>query len=270
LPSVDAGRVLEDMLQSKIPSTLLNKIYRQQEDSTLLQKALDFSKEKSIELADTKDFFFYSEKNELAIQEGVVNLFISEVEKYGIENVALLIPQNEGTFGVNTLNCLIQDKLNPKLFDTTPELRSGRRKFRIGDRVIHTVNEDNHNVFNGMVGTITDIEIGDKDFDTEDTIIVDYGEDELSEYHRDRFDNIKLAYAMTIHKSQGSEYKSVIMILHMANRFMLTKKLVYTGMTRAKSYLHLVGDEYAVNYAMKRNIPPRNSRLDILLKNNLG
>ena len=94
LPSVDAGRVLEDMLQSKIPSTLLNKIYRQQEDSTLLQKALDFSKEKSIELADTKDFFFYSEKNELAIQEGVVNLFISEVEKYGIENVALLIPQN--------------------------------------------------------------------------------------------------------------------------------------------------------------------------------
>ena len=74
---------------------------------------------------------------------------------------------------------------------------------------------------------------------------------------------------MTIHKSQGSEYKSVIMILHMANRFMLTKKLVYTGMTRAKSYLHLVGDEYAVNYAMKRNIPPRNSRLDILLKNNL-
>ncbi|MGR5628038.1 SF1B family DNA helicase RecD2 [Thomasclavelia ramosa] len=269
LPSVDAGRVLEDMLQSKIPSTLLNKIYRQQEDSTLLQKALDFSKEKSIELADTKDFFFYSEKNELAIQEGVVNLFISEVEKYGIENVALLIPQNEGTFGVNTLNCLIQEKLNPKLFDTTPELRSGRRKFRIGDRVIHTVNEDNHNVFNGMVGTITNIEIGDKDFDTEDTIIVDYGEDELSEYHRDRFDNIKLAYAMTIHKSQGSEYKSVIMILHMANRFMLTKKLVYTGMTRAKSYLHLVGDEYAVNYAMKRNIPPRNSRLDILLKNNL-
>lgn len=267
LPSVDAGKVLEDLLDTKIPSTMLNKIYRQKSDSTLLQKALDFTNEIPIKLEDTKDFFFYKEKNPNVIQEGVVNLFINEVKKYGIENVALLIPQNEGTFGVNTLNELIQERYNPKLYDTTPEIRSGKRKFRVGDRVIHTVNENHHNVFNGMVGTIVEIIIGDKDFETEDTIIVDYGESDYSEYHRDRFDNIKLAYAMTIHKSQGSEYKSVIMIMHMENKYMLTKKLVYTGMTRAKDYLHLVGDDYAINYAMTRKIAPRNSRLNQLVKN---
>lgn len=266
LPSVDAGNVLTDMLASKIiPATILDEIYRQGDGSVALTRAMDFKNNKGLDTTASKDFIFYEESNISKIQENVVDIFMKDIERYGLENVMILSPQNVGELGVNKINELIQERVNSKVWDKTPEIRSGTRKFRIGDRVLHTQNEDSRGIYNGYVGTITDIIEGDKDFGTMDTIVVQY--DDIEEtYTRDRFDNIKLAYALTVHKSQGSEYKSVIFITHSAHHYMLSIPLVYTGMTRVKNVLHMVGEKNALNNSSKTKIKPRNSKLKEFLE----
>ena len=264
LPSVDAGKVLEDMLNSpKIPKTMLNEIYRQKKGSTLLFKALEICNEKTPELYEEPDFLFYQSEGVKDTQETVLQVFREFKSKYGIDNISILTPQNKGDIGVDTLNYLIQCEINPH-YDDRPEIKCGYKIFRKGDRVIQLVNEDAECVYNGMVGTIIDIFAGDEE--TKPYLTVDYGDVE-STYERDRLDNIKLAYAITIHKSQGSEYKGVIMITDNDHKFMLRKKLLYTGWTRAKEKLVIVGQSDMVEYAVKNKTEPiRNSRLGALLK----
>lgn len=260
LPSVDSGNVLGDLLEVEfIPKVILNEIYRQGKDSTILQRALDISNNKIPDLSDSKDFTFWEERNVQDLQAGVLDLYFNECKTYGIENVMFLTPMNKYELGVNTLNEIIQDTVNPYV-KGRPQIKVGKRFFRLNDRVVQLTNEDDFGVYNGMVGTITDITLEDKDLDVKDSITVDYGNVQC-EYTRERFENIKLAYALTIHKSQGSEAQSVIMICHSSHRHMLTKKLIYTGMTRAKKHLHLVGEKSMVKYALTVQEPPRNSRL---------
>lgn len=264
LPSVDAGNILSDMLNGGVPSVILDEIYRQGDGSVALTRAMEFKNRKGLNTTDSNDFKFYEESNINTIQEGVVELFLDDVNTYGLDNVCILTPQNKGELGVNKLNEIIQERFNPKVFEKTPEIKSGNRKFRVGDRVLHTVNEDDRGVYNGYVGTIIDIIEGDKNFDTVDTIIVQY--DDIEEtYTRERFDNIKLAYALTVHKSQGSEYKSVIMIAHSSHSYMLNVPLIYTGMTRVKNILHIIGEKKALDNASKAIPKIRNSRLKELL-----
>ena len=260
LPSVDSGNVLGDLLEVEfIPKVILNEIYRQGKDSTILQRALDMSNDKMPDLSDSKDFTFWEERNVQDLQTGVLDLYFNECKTYGIENVMFLTPMNKYELGVNTLNEIIQDTVNPYV-KGRPQIKVGKRFFRLNDRVVQLTNEDDFGVYNGMVGTITDITLEDKDLDVKDSITVDYGNVQC-EYTRERFENIKLAYALTIHKSQGSEAQSVIMICHSSHRHMLTKKLIYTGMTRAKKHLHLVGEKSMVKHALTVQEPPRNSRL---------
>lgn len=265
LPSVDAGKVLEDFLQiSYIPKTILNKIYRQDNKSTILQRALDMAQGKVPNLDDADDFTFWEESDVNALQEGLLNLYYDECRQYGIDNVLLLTPMNKKELGVDALNEIIQEHCNPH-FDDKPEIKSGKKYFRKNDRVIQLTNEDSFGVYNGMVGTIIDVVKEDKDLGTKDTITVDFG-DIVCEYNRERFENIKHAFSMTIHKCQGSEAKSVILVCHSSHKFMLRKKLIYTGMTRAKKHLHIVGEKSMMEYSLKNKEPIRNSKL----KNFLG
>ena len=261
LPSVDAGKVLEDLLNVEmIPHIILNKIYRQGNDSSILTRALDVSHGKLPNLEDSKDFTFWEEDNIKYLIDGVLGLYLDECEKYGIDNVMFLTPMNKYDLGVNNLNGLIQEQVNPlKLND--PEIKSGKNHFRLNDRVIQLTNEEDYEVYNGMIGKIIDITKEDKSLDIKDSITVDFGDGVICEYLRDRFENIKHAYAMTIHKSQGSEAKSVIMLCHSSQKFMLTKKLVYTGMTRAKTHLHIVGEKTIFKQSLIKKERPRNSRL---------
>lgn len=260
LPSVDAGNVLGDLLDVEfIPKVILNEIYRQGKDSTILQRALDMSNNKMPDLNDSQDFTFWEENNVQALQKGVLDLYYSEVKKYGVENVMFLTPMNKYELGVNTLNDIIQEAVNPHV-KGTPQMKCGKRFYRLNDRVVQLTNEDDFGVYNGMIGTIVDITLEDKGLDIKDSITVDYGSIQC-EYTRERFENIKLAYALTIHKCQGSEAESVIMICHSAHKYMLTKKLIYTGMTRAKKHLHIVGQKSMVRQALVTEEPPRNSRL---------
>lgn len=264
LPSVDAGKVLEDFLEVKfIPKTILNKVYRQGDDSTILQRALDMSQGIIPNLEDSDDFTFWEESNVQDLQDGLLNLYYDECAKYGVENVLLLTPMNKSDLGVDILNQIIQEQCNPYR-EGMSEVKSGKRRFRKNDRVIQLTNEDEFGVYNGMVGTITDVIKEDKELGTKDSIIVDYG-DIVCEYTRDRFENIKHAYAITIHKSQGSEAQSVIMVCHSSHKFMLRKKLIYTGMTRAKKHLHIVGEKSMIRYSLKNKEPIRNSKLKSFL-----
>lgn len=267
LPSVDAGKVLEDMLKSNVvPAVILNEIYRQSKDSTILSKALDYSQGIIPSLEDTNDFKFYQEKNISNIKTGLTNLYIDEVKKYGVENVCVLAPQNISELGINELNPILQEAYNPKKFESTPEIYSGRRIFRLGDRVIQTTNEDEFQVYNGMVGTITEIVEGDRQEGIPDSITVSFENVECT-YSRDRFDNIKLAYSITVHKSQGGEYSSVILLCHSLNRFMLKKRLVYTGMTRAKKVLHIIGEKEVFRNSINETLEtPRYTNLQKYLK----
>ena len=278
LPSVDAGKVLEDLISvDMIPKVILNKVFRQGKNSPILDRALTLSGTKTGTpqmpcLDDTPegDFLFYeyedidaygqpNEKNQSIIRDGAVALYKQEVEKYGIENVLFLIPMNKKGMGCNAMNVILQEAINPDPDNQKPSVKAGKRIFREGDRVLQLENEDDFQVFNGMVGTITRIY---KDSENNrDTIEVDFGDDLKVEYQRDRFDKIKLAYSMTIHKCQGSEAKSVIMFCLDSQRIMNTKRLIYTGMTRAKSELKIIGSRKCISNAVNVAEAVRLSRL---------
>lgn len=262
LPSVQEGKILEDLLAVPfIPKTVLNEIYRQKKGSTLLDKALEVSKGHVPNLENEVDFTFVEESNLLELQKKIQEKFFEKLKKYALEDILLLSPQNKGEIGVESLNECIQERYNP-MAEGKPEMKSGKRVFRVGDRVIQLVNEDEFSVYNGMVGTIVDIVNEDSTLGVKDAIYVDYGEDEISEYTRDRFDNLKLAYALTIHKSQGSEAKCVLMVVHEAHKNMLRKKILYTGMTRAKDELIFLGQKNMIENAVLRNKEPnRNTKL---------
>lgn len=265
LPSVDAGQVLADMLAvNSIPKTILTDIKRQDDGSTVLNRAFDISgalghEPKMPDLSPAHDFHFYEipeivhgapeewlEGRIKYIKDNTLELFKEQVDKYGIENVLFMIPQNRGGLGVNDFNPLIQDIINPEL-DDKPELKIGRRVYRVGDRVIQLENEDDYNVYNGMIGVITSIF---KDEETgRDTIEVDFGDDVIVDYQRDRFDKFKLAYALTIHKCQGSEAKSIILLIAPEHSRMATKKLIYTGLTRCRTECNLVSTYNTIYHA---------------------
>ena len=201
LASVDSGKVLEDLIQSQcIPTTMLNEIYRQKAGSTLAQKTLDIANNKVPSVSRSSDFEFYEMIDTNEALNKVMNLYLNNKNKYGLDKIAILTPMNKTALGVTQLNDLIQARINP-LGDRDRQMLSGKRVFRVGDRVIQMTNEESFQVYNGMVGTITEINL--KDDEDEENIVVDYGNIEVK-YTRDRFENIQLAYALTIHKTQGS------------------------------------------------------------------
>ncbi len=266
LPSVGSGKVLEDLLSiSSIPNTILDKIYRQGNNSTILPRALAVTQEKRPVLLPASDFAFYEETEGLEkFKNDVSSLFCNEVNEWGLDDVMLLTPMNKGDLGVDMLNITLQDIINPASA-YTPQVKFGKGFFRKNDRIIQLVNEPEFEVYNGMIGKIIDVTEGDRNSGTKDSFSVDFGDGIIVDYYRDRFSNVKLAYALTIHKCQGSEAKSVIMICDKSQQFMLRKKLLYTGMTRAKKRLQMIGQKDMIYQALSRHEVPRNSRIPAFL-----
>ncbi len=260
LPPVGCGKVFEDLMSSDcVPKTILNKVYRQDSESTILERALDIAAEKMPSLDGASDFAFWAENwgNDFT-QRDIVSLYQNEMLEWGEDDVMLLTPTNKGDLGVDALNSLIQDVVNPDE-KFKPFVKYGKRIFRKGDRVIQTLNDAGRNVFNGMIGRITEIESSEKEL-----IRVEF-DDVIAEYTRDMFDQLKLAYAITIHKAQGSEAKSVILVTDESQKFMIRKKLVYTGMTRAKKRLQILGQSSMIEQCLKRGEINRNSKIQSFL-----
>ena len=271
LPSVGAGNVLRDVIDSgAFPVVRLTKIFRQAASSRIITNAHRINHGEYPDLSNSRgtDFFFQGvEEPEKAV--ALITQLIKErlPRFYGVrpQEIQLLTPMQRGVVGAANLNQVLQQALNPasppdKFGNTTPELRRGGYTFRPGDKVMQIRNDYDKEVFNGDIGAITSVDLEERSLSVAfDDRIVDYDISEL--------DELVLAYATTVHKAQGAEYPIVVMPIMMTHFVMLQRNLLYTGVTRAKKGLVLVGQKKAVGYCVRNvTVDKRNTLLAERLK----
>ncbi len=244
LPSVGPGAVLSELIASgRIPVARLDQVFRQDTGSLIAANAKRIRHGcSSLEYGD--DFQFI-DSPVISDSAGLIaSLYMEEIRKHGVDNVALLSPYRQKTeTGVNALNQMLREMVNPD-GNGKAEVLCGRRKFRTGDKVMQVKNLDD--VSNGDVGYIKKIRHEGNDT----AVFVDFGEGRVKRYDSSELDVLDLGYASTIHKSQGSEYQSVIINLQCAHFVMLTRPLVYTAITRGKSRVIIVGERKALHIAI--------------------
>ena len=246
LPSVGPGAVLSELLASGlIPVVRLDRVFRQNAGSRIAVNA-KLIRHGTLSLEYGPDFQFHHSPSIPESAERIKELYLQEVQRYGVDNVALLSPFRQKTeTGVNALNEVLRDSVNPKA-SYKVEAVCGKKLFRQGDKVMQTRNHDD--VSNGDIGTITGITKIANDV----CVHVDFGDGRVKEYDSTDLEMLDLGYATTIHKSQGSEYRSVIINLQCAHSLMLTRPLVYTAITRGKDRVILVGERKALCIAIKK------------------
>jgi exodeoxyribonuclease V alpha subunit len=250
LPSVGAGNVLHDLIASGVvPVTRLDTIFRQAADSTIITNAHRINKgELPIFPKDRSDFYFFGEEDPDKAADLVVDIVARRIpEKFGIplSDLQVLSPMHRGAVGARLLNEKLQARLNPLRYDR-PEYRSGSRVFRVGDRVLQLRNNYDQEVFNGDVGRIEQIDL------EEGEVRVNFEGRSVS-YELSDLDELTLAYAMSVHKSQGSEYPVVVLPLLVQHYMLLQRNLLYTAVTRAKKMVVLVGTRKAIAMAVKND-----------------
>lgn len=262
LPSVGPGAVLSELLEcQQIPFVRLDKVFRQSFGSRIAENA-KLIRHGNLNLEYGDDFQFISSMNLAWSQETIVELYKQEIAKYGVDNVAILSPYRQKTeTGVNALNERIRDIVNPPA-RTKAEVGEDKRLFRLGDKVMQIKNDEDIN--NGAVGYIVDIDRHDNAV----SIYIDFGEGRIVEYDESDLEKLSLGYASTIHKSQGSEYRSVIINLQCAHSIMLTRPLIYTAITRSKDRVIIVGERKALCIAINRtDTEKRGTNLATRIKN---
>ena len=265
LPAIGPGNVLADCIESKIiPTVCLTEIFRQAEDSEIILNAHAINNGKPIKVSNKKpnnNFFFITKGDMDSISDEIMSLVTTRLpNKYGVQptDIQVLTPMRKYTpVGSDELNHKLQEAINPSEGGIT----FGKTTFKVGDKVMQLKNNYLKEVFNGDTGYITNI-------DTEErTIKVEY-DDQTVEYDSSEFDEITLAYATTIHKSQGSEYSIVIIPITEAHHRMLQRNLIYTAVTRSKDVCILIGNPEMFKYAVNNTqYSVRNTYLkDLLLR----
>lgn len=246
LPSVGPGAVLSELIRcGQIPLVMLDKVFRQSEGSLIAENARHI-RHGETELQFDGDFQFWSSANIEQSAQWLERLYLQEVGRYGVDNVALLTPFRAKTeTGVRAMNERLRTLVNPPGTDKT-ELTVGQRVFRRGDKVMQTKNREE--VSNGDIGYIRKIEQDTDGFLVE----VDFHGGRIVSYEdSESLSHLDLAYATTIHKSQGGQYDSVLLSIQNLHGRMLKRPLVYTGLTRAKRRAIVVGDWPAVIRAIQ-------------------
>ena len=253
LPSVGPGQVLRDLISSnKIPFIMLNQIYRQSEDSYIPYLARDIKEMKiNDDIFNRKDDYTFIDVRIENIKRTIMKICEFSKEKGINENdIQILAPMYKGENGIDNLNHIMQEFFNPK-DDKKNEITYGFTTFREKDKVLQQVNNPDCNVFNGDIGYITEIKYKENNRD-KDKITINF-DGNYVEYTKDDLSMIKHAYAITIHKSQGNEFPHVIIpICHSYNK-MLYNKLIYTGVSRAKKSLVVLGEKESFLYAINNN-----------------
>jgi exodeoxyribonuclease V alpha subunit len=252
LPSVGAGEVLADLLGAEVvPRVRLTRIFRQAQQSGIVVNAHRVNSGDHPRTRGYPDFFLFpcDEQDEAA--ELTVDVVAHRIpRRFGLDprrDVQVLAPMHRGAAGAGTLNSLLQEKLTPH-DDARPERRYGGRVFRVGDKVTQLRNnydKGEAGVFNGTVGVVTSVSLEEQSL----TVVTD--EDESVDYAFDELDELAHAYAITIHRSQGSEYPAVVIPLTTGAWMMLRRNLLYTGITRAKKLVVLVGSRRALAAAVR-------------------
>ncbi|MFI6599889.1 ATP-dependent RecD-like DNA helicase [Nonomuraea sp. NPDC050536] len=259
LPSIGPGSVLSDLLRVEdIPRVRLTHVFRQASGSGIIQAAGQVRSGELPFLPGGGGFWFEELDDPSAVADRVVHLATEAIpRKQGVpaSQVQVLCPMRKGVAGTAELGRLLQERLNPFVADK-PEHWSGTRPFRVGDRVMPIRNNYDKGVFNGETATITAINHEDRQVE----ILVDDGEPVT--YGFDELDDLTHAYAISVHRSQGSEYPIVVApVVAEAGGIMLRRRLLYTLVTRAKSWVVLVGQRKALDLAVHRLDPRRNTAL---------
>ena len=246
LPSVGPGAVLKEIIASnQVPVVRLDQVFRQKNGSRIAANA-KLIRHGNLSLEYGPDFEFY-DSTDLSVSADIIEtLYLQETAKYGIDNVVLLSPYRQKTeTGANALNQRLQDKVNPPA-EGKMDAVHGQRRFRTGDKVMQIKNCEDIN--NGDVGYVTSITGTQAD----SVVRIDFGDGRVVDYENSDLDMLDLGYACTVHKSQGSEFKSVIINLQCAHSVMLVRPLIYTAITRAKEKVMIVGERRALCTAIRR------------------
>ena len=280
LPSVGPGSILKDIIDSNQVHTIaLNQIFRQAAKSKIIVNAHRVNEgenfiggkvkktqidEEQIDLLD--DFFYINETNQEKIQQTIISLCKGRLKLYGdydfFNNIQIITPTKKGKLGTKELNVLLQNELNP-VEEEKKERDFGDIKFREQDRVMQTKNNYNilwekenerefkkelgNGIFNGELGIIEKINKEEK------TVKVRFDDGKVATYDNTDLDQLEHAYAITVHKSQGSEFDVVILVASQSAPMLLTRNLIYTAMTRAKKLLIIIGPQNVVNYMIQNN-----------------
>ncbi len=266
LPSVGAGNILGDIITfNKLPVSYLTYIYRQEHQSMIVENAHRINNGEMPVIKNAESDFLYSNiKGQEAIAETVVDMVSRRIPNYmNVDpyDIQVLCPLKKGVSGVNNLNVILQNAINPQA-SYKKEIKMGEHVYRQFDKVIHTVNnydlewtrgdEIGVGVFNGDIGKIIDVN------ENEGKLVVEFEDERVAVYTRDIFDQLLLAYSISVHKSQGSEFDIVVIVLMGGSYTLMTKNLLYTAVTRAKKMSVIVGDDkhlYSMvhnNYTAKR------------------
>ena len=264
LPSVGAGNVLRDMIASeRIHTTRLREIFRQAEDSRIVTNShLINNGEFPEHGGKDSDFFIIQRNSETEILDTIKEMAGGRLERGfdfidSADDIQILTPTKRGVLGAPSLNTVLQEVINPG-DDETPELRIGGKTFRPGDKVMQLRNNYNaewrsadswtegEGIFNGDMGTVESVDIFDKS-------MVVKSDDRLITYAGDMFEEVDLAYAVTVHKSQGSEFPAVIIPAWRFPPMLMARNLLYTAVTRGKKLVLLIGDPRCIKYMIDNN-----------------
>ena len=262
LPSVGAGNVFSDLIRSeRIPTVRLTEIFRQARESLIVMNAHRVNRGEAPELREKKkDFFFLQRSSDEAVCQTIVDLCARRLPRnmgFQTEDIQVLSPTRKGETGTRALNRLLQEALNPPA-DGKHEKRYGETVFREGDRVMQIRNNYDiiwnrvgaagmgSGIFNGDVGSIQAI-----DYQAQ-TLTIRF-DDREAVYTYDMLSQLEPAYAMTVHKSQGSEYRAVVLCAWRGTPLLLSRSILYTAITRARELLIVVGDEGVVEYMVQND-----------------
>lgn len=285
LPSVGPGNVLKDIINSeKLTTIRLNKIFRQAAKSKIILNAHKVNEGKSFIGAEYEedvldDFFYISENSKTKILDNIISLCTERLKNYGdfdfLKNIQVITPTKKGELGTKELNKVLQEKINP--FETyKKEKKYGDIIFRENDRIMQTKNnydiywerniddekEYGSGVFNGEFGTISKIDENEKQ------IKIQFDDDKVAWYQYSDLEQIEHAYAITVHKSQGSEFDVVLIPISQSSPMLLTRNLLYTGMTRAKKLLIILGNKNIIEFMINNtDSKKRNTGLQYKIKN---
>jgi exodeoxyribonuclease V alpha subunit len=257
LPSVGPGKILKDIIDSEtFSSVILTEIFRQASGSDIVVNAHKIQRGEALSLDNkSEDFFFLKRDNPEKVIQVMLTLIVKKLPKYvgaTAFDIQVLSPMRKGTLGVENLNKVLQMHLNPK-DDKKPEIESHEHNYRQGDKVMQIKNnydliwkirterglviDEGLGIFNGDMGIITEID------NYADTLTVEFDEHRLVEYQMKQLEELEHAYAVTVHKSQGSEYPAVVIPLLSGPHQLYNRNLIYTAITRAKKCVTIVGSE---------------------------